>query len=320
MGLSSLPQGLIVDLVTPLDPNGDLDERSLSRLLDRVLPYVQGLFLAGPHGGEGGRLGGTRRAALLRKTIDLIQGETPLFLWVTQPSPQSTIETLRLLQKEAETAGYAGPVFWVDTPLYYQGNRGLPRYYRDLVTQFPQGWLLYNDPSLIKSMGRPLKRNNIRTSILKEVCSIEGILGLIFSGPLDRAHNYQKAVRTRPEFRIYDGEESRFLSHPSRSGVVSIGANLAPKAWQKITNSTLNLGGSRKEYPDRLQQVWETGAHLAELMGLYSRAPAALLKEALFRTGILDAPHSLISDVDPGKIREIAEWTDRHEDLVLQRV
>lgn len=262
----------------------------MGRLLNRVLPYVQGLFLAGPHGGEGERLDGTQRAALLRKTIGLIQAEMPLFVWVTRPSPRSTIETLRFLQRQEANAGYTGPVFWVDTPLYYQSNRGLPRYYHDLVPQFDRQWVLHNDPDFIRRLGRPLKRNNIRTAVLKEICSIEDIQGLIFSGPMDRAHNYQKAVRAMKDFRIYDGEESRFLSHPSLSGVVSIGANLAPKEWHKVVDSTLNLGGSREEYPDRMQQIWETGRYVSSLMRLYQRNPAPMIKKRLAEMRIIEGP------------------------------
>ena len=44
----------------------------------------------------------------------------------------------------------------------------------------------------------------------------------------------------RSPFRIYDHSEKSFLHHPSMSGVVSVGANLSPLAWQRITLSTRN--------------------------------------------------------------------------------
>jgi dihydrodipicolinate synthase/N-acetylneuraminate lyase len=169
-----------------------------------------------------------------------------------------------------------------------------------VVPQFDRQWVLHNDPKFIRRLRRPLKRNNIRTSIMKDLCTIEGIRGLIFSGPLERAYNYQKAVRTRPEFRIYDGEESRFLSHPSMSGVVSIGANLAPKAWQRIAESTINPGSDRGEYPDRLQQIWETGRYVSDLMRLYQQNPVPLIKKRLSEMGIIEGPAGMAETKEMG--------------------
>lgn len=214
----------------------------------------------------------------------------PLFVWVTQPSPHSTLDTLHLLQEQLETSRYPGQVFWVDTPLYYQSNRGIPRYYQSMASLYDQGWVLHNDPRLIQRLARPFKRNNIRTGILKELSGIEGIRGLISSGPLDRVHNYQKATRSRTQFRLYDGMESRFLSHPSLSGVISVGANLAPKAWQKITRATLNLDRDGEEYPDRLRQTLETGEYLRGLIDVYGPAPAPLIKNALAEMGVIESP------------------------------
>jgi dihydrodipicolinate synthase/N-acetylneuraminate lyase len=267
-----------------------VDEPGLHRLLDRVLPHIQGLWLASPYGGEGDKLDGDQREDLLEKSLASVRGKVPIFVWVTQPSPHSTLDTLRQLQEQVETSRYPGQVFWVDTPLYYQSNRGLPRYYQSMASLYDQGWVLHNDPKLVQRLARPFKRNNIRTSILKDLSGIEGIRGLIFSGPLDRAHNYQKATRSRTHFRLYDGEESRFLSHPSLSGVISVGANLAPKAWQKITRATLNLQSDGEGYPDRLRQTLETGEYLRGLMDVYGTASAPLIKNALSEMGVIESP------------------------------
>ncbi|MEW6668041.1 MAG: dihydrodipicolinate synthase family protein [Thermodesulfobacteriota bacterium] len=290
MAASTLPRGLILDLVTPLRQSGEVDEPGLHRLLDRVLPHIQGLWLASPYGGEGEELDGDQRAELLGKSLAWVRGKVPLFVWVTRGSPHSTLDTLRRLQEHVRTSRYPGQVFWVDTPLYYQSNRGLPKYYQGMASLYDREWVLHNDPKFIQRLARPFKRNNIRTSILKDLSGIEGIRGLIFSGPLDRAYNYQKATRARAHFRLYDGEEPRFLSHPSLSGVISVGANLAPKAWQKITRATLNLDSEGEEYPDRLRQTLETGEYLRSLMDAYGQSPAPLIKTVLSEMGVIESP------------------------------
>jgi len=274
--------------VTPLRQSGEIDGRSLGRHLDRILPHVHAVFIASPYLGEGINLSAPQREDLLDKSLVVIRGQMPLLVWVTQDTEQSTRETLLLLQKRVETRRYDGPVFWVDTPLYYHSNRGLHLHYRNLSTLVKESWVLHNDPELITKLDRSFKRNNIRTAILKRLAGIDEIRGLVFLGPLERANNYQKAVRRRPEFRIYDGDESHFLKYPSMSGVVSAGANLAPKAWRKITDASLNLTGNLQDYPDQVQQLWEAGSYLQKLLEIYRPFPVPLLKSVLSGMGVIE--------------------------------
>ncbi len=296
MGVLASPRGLIVDLITPLKKGGDIDGRGLGKHLDKVLPHAQALLLASPHTGEGKNLGPGQRDELLEKALVVVRGRIPVLIWITQNTEEETKETLLLLKKRLERRKYTGQVFWIDTPLYYRSNRGLPLHYKTLCKMVNEPFLLYNDPELIKQIASTFKRTNIRTSILKELCHMEGIQGLIFLGSLDRVRNYQRAVRARAHFRIYDGDESQFLTHPSLNGVVSVGTNLAPRAWQKVTAFSLNLHGERKDYPDQLQQIWELGEYLRSLMEIYQNASAALIKQVLWNKGIIDDPTSTITE------------------------
>jgi dihydrodipicolinate synthase/N-acetylneuraminate lyase len=177
-----------------------------------------------------------------------------------------------------------------------------------LTTPTREPWLLHNDPGLIDRLARSFKRNNIRTAVLQEILGIEEIQGLLYSGSLDRAGNYQKATRARPDFRIYDGDERRFLTHPSLSGVVSAGANLSPKAWHKITEASLGLSDAREDYPDRLQQIWNTGQYLRTLLDLYRSQPVQIIKQVLSEAGIIESPKCTEQDEDVGeKVRSIIE-------------
>lgn len=284
------PKGLIVDLITPLTSGYEIDNRGLERHLKRVLPYIQALFLASPSIGEGKMLGLEQREELLDNVLSVVKGRIPIFTWLTQKTQEETKKILLRLRKRLDVRRYIGQIFWVDAPLFYHSNRGLPLYYQDISSLVPDPFILYNAPGLIKQLGSPLKRNNIRTNILKELVRINKIQGLIFSGSLDRAHNYQKAVRTRSHFRIYDGDESRFLVHPSLSGVVSMGANLVPKAWNKITSSSLKMNGSTPDYPDYLKQIWEIGGYLDKLKDIYNTDGPILIKMILADKGIIESP------------------------------
>jgi len=294
--------------VTPLKENGEIDGRGLGRHLDRVLPYIHAVFIASPWAGEGVNLSAPQREDLLDKTLVVVRGRMPLFVWVSRETEDETRQTLLLLQKRVEARKYRGPVFWVDTPLYYHSNRGLPIHYRNLCTLAKRSWVLHNDPVLISQLGRSFKRNNIRTAILKDLAGIEEIQGLIFLGPLERAGHYQKAVRKQPQFRVYDGDESHFLKYPSMSGVVSAGANLAPRAWRKIVDASLHMANGQEDYPDRLQQIWETGAYLQNLLEIYRSFPAPILKGALSEMRIIESPGSALRAKDrEEKVRAVIE-------------
>ena len=284
------PRGLIVDLPTPIKQNGDIDGRGLGRLLDRLLPHVNAIFVLSPYIGEGQHFDGDKRAEILEKAMVVTRGKVPLFVWITQDDEAKTDNTLHILGERVAEKDYSGPIFWVDTPLYYHSNRGLPLYYQDVTSKGGGSFLLHNDPELIKGRRRPLKRPNIRTSILSELSMLERVEGLVYLGSLGRAHHYQRAVRHRRNFRIYDGDETRFLQHPSLHGVVSAGANLAPRVWQKITLSSLASKDDQEVYPDHLRQVWRAGSVAAGLLEAYKIQPLHFIKTALYEMGLIDTP------------------------------
>ena len=315
MAVRPSPRGLIVDLITPLKKSGDIDGRGLGRHLDGVLPYAQALLLASPHIGEGEGLDAGLREELLDKSLGLVQGRIPLLIWITQDTEEKTKETHLLLKKRLARRKYTGRIYWVDTPLYYHSNRGLPLYYQQMPTTDKDSFLLYNDPELIKLITRPLKRLNIRTGILKELSGNQSIQGLIFLGSLDRTRNYQKAVRVRGDFRIYDGDEAHFLTYPSLSGVVSMGANLAPRAWQKATSASLNLDGLQQSYPDYLQQIWELGCYLQDLREIYRESPVPLMKQVLSDRGVIEEPAGLVEGKKKGEeVNRLKELMTQHGD------
>ncbi|MCD6297435.1 MAG: dihydrodipicolinate synthase family protein [Deltaproteobacteria bacterium] len=284
------PRGLVVDLITPLKNDRSIDGRGLGRLLDRITPHAQAILLAGPGAGEGKNLALDQRLELVEKALVVIRGRIPILIWVTGDTVEKTRKTLLTHKNVLEKRAYQGQVFWIDTPLYYHSNRGLPDHYEDLCSMVDRPFILHNDPELIKGLARPIKRNNIRTSILKELTYLEKLSGLVFQGSLDRAHNYQRASRRRANFKIYDGDETHFLDYPSMSGVVSLGANLTPRAWQRITQSSLKLTGDQKDYPDSLKQVWESGGYLRNLIDIYYKMPAAIVKGVLADMGIIETP------------------------------
>ena len=314
MADSRSPRGLIADLVTPIGPSGAVDGAGLDRLLDRVLPHVQGVLLCGPDAGGGSGLGQSQRLALLLSAMDRVGGRVPLMAWITGRTPEETSSMLEALEGGIEDRDYDGPLFWVDTPLLYHSNRGLPRHCEDLASSASRPLILFNDPERVGRAARPLKRTNIRTAVLKEAAHVKGVCGLFFRGTLDRARNYHKAVRFRSDFRVYDADEGQFLAHPSRHGVLAAGANLAPSAWERVTASSLGTGGDGPVYPDQQKGIWDLGRYLEALRGLYSERPARTIARTLERAGVLEASGDPLEDPQEDALRRILELMKQHGD------
>jgi hypothetical protein len=73
---------------------------------------------------------------------------------------------------------------------------------------------------------------------------------------------------------------------------------VAPRAWQKVTASSLNISGQRKDYPDLLQQIWELGQYLQSLLEIYQNSSAPLIKQVLWDKGIIESPTSTVTEED----------------------
>ncbi|MFO8090329.1 MAG: dihydrodipicolinate synthase family protein [Desulfatiglandaceae bacterium] len=284
------PRGLVADLVTPFTEDGALDTEGLERLIRRVSPHVHGMLAAGPSAGEGHTLDCETRVEIMVRALRAAEGKAPIFIWITAGNIQETFTFLETLEHAATTPRHL--LYWIDTPLYYHSNRGLAELYNEISRRTQRPLLLHNDPGFISRSNNPLKRGNIRTAILKELAQIDSIAGLVFSGSMDRARNYQKACRRRQGFRIYDHNESNFLDFPSMSGVVSIGANLAPRPWHAITETSLQRTRGNTDYPDFLHQIWEMGRHIRALMEAYSKAPVPIVKNALHKMGVIASPRT----------------------------
>ncbi len=298
MEYPSPPRGLIIDLITPLNERGDLDIEALERHLERIMDHVHGVLLASPWAGEGSQLLFKTRKELLQRTMGCVSSNTALLVWITGHTEEATRRNLIALQKVSEDTPYERRIYWVDTPLLYHSNRGLPSLYRELYDLGNRPFLLINDPYSVAKVRGTIKRKNIRTSILKETAKMEFISGIIFLGPLERAYNYEKAVRSRDGFRLYEGDEGRFLEYPSLSGVISAGANLAPEKWRAIIDSSLHLRETSGDYPDSLKQTWETGQYLHQLRDYYATDPPTMIKLALSELSLLP-PTAGVQPNDP---------------------
>ncbi|MGQ9687441.1 MAG: dihydrodipicolinate synthase family protein [Desulfobaccales bacterium] len=285
-GYPSPPEGLIIDLVTPLTAAGELDESSLARLLERVALAADGLLLCGPEAGEGLVLPLKVRLNLIASTMAASRDNLPLFIGITGSTPEETRDTALAVRRLIKRQGFGGPVFLADLPLWYHSNRGLPQFYQNLVAEVKMPLVLMNLPEVVNQRAFLFKHRNLRTQVVKKLAELPMIVAMFYQGDIRRFLNYHLASLARPGFAFYEADEQRFLTRPGAWGVVSPGAQLYPEAWQRVTRACLQPEEVSQDSAAR-RDLWEESSRLLHLTGLYRPAPAALLKAALAAQGVL---------------------------------
>jgi dihydrodipicolinate synthase/N-acetylneuraminate lyase len=294
----SLPAGLICPLVTPLKTGDVVDANALDRLIEYAGAGADALLVDDVFWGEGLALRPETRLEVASTVLEIVQGRWPVYITITSENQRDTVDLLSRTEAFIERLDYRGRVFWLDYPIYYHSNRGLPQWVESLVGNSRIDFILGNHAGLVEMRKRPVRHKNIRTSILKRIASIERVRGLVFTGSLTRSANYRKAVRLRRDFKIFDGDEKAFLRQPSADGVVAGGANLLSHAWKGIVRSSLNRFDAEQEYPDHSRQILETAGMLEAFQALYCRHPAAIMKRMLHVAGILPNAH-VASNTEP---------------------
>ena len=287
--LPPLPEGLLIELATPLTPTGTLDQGSLVRLLDRVIQSAGALVAGSPGVGEALELPRSVRLELFAGLISNLPPHLPLFFGITGATPEDTQRLALELENELRGQPTSRAVYWVDLPLWWHSNRGLPQTYLNLCHSLSHPLVLMNHPHLIRGKVKPLKHVNLRTAVFKKLTALPGVAALIYRGEMRRFLHYYAAMAARPEFILYEADERRFLTQPGARGLVSAGAQLFPAIWRQVAKACLfpeetdGLGRQRS-------LLWEWSNLLLRLHELYQLHPAPLLKLGLHHQGVIEFP------------------------------
>lgn len=303
------PRGLICSLALLPNPANRSVYRGLESLIARLQPAVEGLLLDPMFWCPDANCCGPASSSLLEETIGLAPPDLPLWVRITGTSAEQTIHICNQLENVCRRLKYRGPLAWVDTPLFYHSNRGLPEYYQSLLADTEFSLIVDNDPHLIRKIGDTTKRKNIRTAVLKKLVQEPRLLALVHRGDLRRGINYQRAVRSRSDFLVYDGGESNFLKRPSASGVISVGANLLPYDWRTITLASLNLEDSHLGQAGSFRHLWEAGQRVRTLQKHYKQAPASIIPAVLAAWGLIS-----------GKIEDLTPEEERATEKILEHL
>ncbi len=226
-------QGSIVALVTPMFPDGKLDESSLRKLVDFHIEQGTDAIVAVGTTGESATLDHEEHCLVIEWVIDQAKGRIPIIAGTGSNSTQEAIE----LTAAAAKAG--ADACLLVTPYYNKPTQeGLYRHYKAVAETVAIPQILYNVP------GRTAC--DLLPETVARLAPIENIVGIkeACNTPIERARQIRELCG--PDFPIYSGDDAAAceLCLQGGAGVISVTANVAPKLMHDMIAAA--IAGNRE--------------------------------------------------------------------------
>jgi 4-hydroxy-tetrahydrodipicolinate synthase len=221
--------GVMCALVTPFDEDGEVDLDGLQRLTERVVRgRVTGICPVGSTG-EGSRLTGRQRRAVVERVRALIPREVALI-----PSPSTLVAGQVIEDVEAFADLGADAVLVAPPPGYLLDGGDVRRFYEKLATRSPLPIVLYNFPTL--------NRVGIPAAVAGELAHHDSVIGIKDSSrDLEYTQALLGASASAPDFVVLTGSDTLLLPTLTigGSGAIVGSANMVPDLGVAVYEATL---------------------------------------------------------------------------------
>jgi 4-hydroxy-tetrahydrodipicolinate synthase len=225
--------GSIVAIVTPMHADGSLDFSRLRKLLDwHIAEGTDAVVVVGTTG-ESPTVNVDEHRELIRVSVEHVAGRIPVIAGTGCNSTAEGVELARFA-REAGASAHLSVVPYYNKP----AQEGLYRHFRTIAEAVELPLILYNVP------GRTVADLENDTVLrLAEVPNIVGIKDA--TGKIDRATDL--ITRAPQGFALYSGDDATAAAFMllGGHGVVSVTANVAPKAMHELCVAAL-AGDARR--------------------------------------------------------------------------
>ena len=220
-------KGSLPALITPFDPNGELDLDTLKKFVEwQIEQGSTGLVPCGTTG-ESPTLSHDEHRKVVEEVIRVADGRVPV---IAGAGSNSTREAIGLVQ-HAESVGAAGAL--VVTPYYNKPTQaGLIAHYTAIHEATNLPIVIYNIP------GRSVV--DMLPETMGELAALPRIVGVKdATGKLERVS--QQRITCGTDFIQLSGEDATALGFNAHGGVgcISVTANVAPKLCAEFQAATL---------------------------------------------------------------------------------
>lgn len=232
-------RGSMVALVTPMHGSGEVDYDALARLVDFHVANGTDAIVAVGTTGESPTLDTQEHCEVIRKTVELANGRIPVIGGTGSNSTHEAIELTRCAQRSGVDACL------VVTPYYNKPTQqGMYLHFQAIAQAVDVPIILYNVPG--RTVSDLMPETVIRLAKLPNIVGIKEA-----TGEVDRVAAI--AAGSGPDFAIYSGDDAtaRALMLAGGHGVISVTANVAPKAMHEMCIAAMSGDAARAELIDR---------------------------------------------------------------------
>lgn len=231
-------QGSLVALVTPMQPNGDLDYAALRRLVDwHIEQGTQGIVAVGTTG-ESATLDEVEHIKVIEEVVNRAAGRVPV---IAGTGANATAEAISLT-RSAKAVG--ADACLLVTPYYNKPTQeGLYQHFRAIAESVDIPQILYNVPGRTACDMRP--------ETIGRLAPIGNITGVKeATGDLKRVAQLRELCG--PDFALYSGDDasSREFLALGGHGVISVTANLTPKIMAAMVKAAMGGDQAKAERLD----------------------------------------------------------------------
>ena len=219
--------GSLVAIVTPMREDGSLDLARFRQLIDwHVAEGTDGIVVVGTTG-ESPTVDFDEHKELIRIAVQHSRGRIPI---IAGTGGNSTAEAIEL----TESAKKNGATACLSVVPYYNKptQEGLVLHFRKIAETVDLPMILYNVP------GRTVA--DMQTDTVLRLAQVPGIIG-IKEATANIERNTDLIRRAPRNFAIYSGDDATCLALilMGGHGVISVSANVAPKAMHQMCGAAL---------------------------------------------------------------------------------
>ncbi|WP_296705021.1 dihydrodipicolinate synthase family protein [Algoriphagus sp.] len=288
-------RGIIPPMITPLNPDFSLDEKSLELIIEHMVSGgVHGIFILGTTG-EFASLSSTEKKKLIQLTCKKVDHRIPVLVGITDCSFQESLD-LAYCAKEA-----GADILVATTPFYMNiGQEELVYYFSRLADDVDLPLYLYNMPS---HTGIKIELETVKT--LADHPNIIGIKDS--SGDQKYFESLCDNFREYPEFTVLVGPEEILVETMNMGGHggVTGGANLFPALYVKLFEALEYQDKKRiKALNETVQFLSDNLYNLGTYQSNYLKGLKACMSFEGLCQGILALPLVAFNETEKEQLKE----------------
>jgi 4-hydroxy-tetrahydrodipicolinate synthase len=215
--------GVIVPLVTPFTPQGEIDQTATARIVNHCAEAAVHVFVLGTTG-EAASISTAKRASLIKTSVSAAAGRIKVYAGIGDNCPENSIAAANEYLRLGADAVVA------HLPAYYALKPAeMKAFFELLSSQIRGSLMLYNIPSTTH-MSLPL-------DIAEELSHLPNVIGFKDSENIPgRPEETARRLSGRPSFSIFMG--AAVLSAKALKlgfdGLVPSSGNLVPHLWREL--------------------------------------------------------------------------------------